>query len=109
MARFIAMYSAPSDPEAFDQHYRDIHIPLANQLPGLRRYTLSKNARLIRGQEPWYLIAELEWDDIDALRAAFDSPQGRATAADVANLTQYANTVSMIYELHDVGPTPPVD
>ena len=64
MARFIAMYSAPSDPEAFDQHYREVHIPLANQLPGLRRYTLSKNARLIRGQEPWYLIAELEWDDI---------------------------------------------
>lgn len=105
MARFIAMYSTPSDREAFDRHYHEVHIPLANQLPGLRRYTLSKTLNVVRGEAPYYLIAELEWEDIDALRAAFASPQGRATADDVANLTKYADTLSMICDIDDVGPS----
>ncbi len=77
MARFIAMYTTPTDPDAFDRHYHEVHVPLANQLPGLRRYTLSKGLRVVRGQSPYYLVAELEWDDIDALQAAFRSPPGQ--------------------------------
>lgn len=103
MARFIAMYTTPTDPDAFDRHYHEVHVPLANQLPGLRRYTVSKGLRVVRGESPFYLVAELEWDDIRALQAAFRSPQGKATAGDVANLTTYAETISMIYELDDVG------
>jgi len=41
MARFIVMYDTPSDVEAFERHYNDVHIPLAKQYPGLRRYTRS--------------------------------------------------------------------
>jgi len=26
--RFLALYETPADPEAFDRHYREIHIPL---------------------------------------------------------------------------------
>ncbi|MGO9781118.1 MAG: EthD family reductase [Streptosporangiaceae bacterium] len=36
-ARFLALYETPADPEAFDRHYREIHIPLECRLPGLRR------------------------------------------------------------------------
>ena len=36
--RFLALYETPTEPEAFDRHYREVHIPLARQLPGLRRY-----------------------------------------------------------------------
>lgn len=44
MARFVVMYDTPSDIEAFERHYREVHIPLAKQLPGLRRYTVSHDA-----------------------------------------------------------------
>jgi uncharacterized protein (TIGR02118 family) len=37
LARFVIMYDLPSDVKAFERHYRDVHIPLAKQLPGLRR------------------------------------------------------------------------
>ena len=57
---------------------------------------------LVRGDEPYYLVATLDWDDMDALRAAFQSPEGRATAEDVAALTKYANTTSMVYEVEIV-------
>ncbi len=33
-ARFVVMYDTPSDVDAFERHYNDVHIPLAKQYPG---------------------------------------------------------------------------
>ncbi len=101
MMRFLVVYETPSDPAAFDLHYREVHIPLAKKLPGLRRYTISRNASAVRGGEPYYLVAELDWDDQDALKAAFASPEGQATARDVANLAT-EGVRSMIFEVEEV-------
>lgn len=105
-ARFIVLWGTPQDPEEFNRHYQEVHIPLARKLPGLRRYTLSRNAAPIRGGDPWYLVAELDWDDMASLRQAFESPAGQATAEDVANLARHAAVHSMIYELQDLLDTP---
>ena len=95
-ARFLALYETPTDPEAFDRHYREVHVPLAKKLPGLRRYTLSRDVTGLRGA-PYHLVAELEWDSMDDLRAAFASPEGRATAADAAHLQGLAPVRSMTF------------
>ncbi len=95
-ARFLALYDAPTDPERFDRHYREIHVPLACRLPGLRRYTVGRDATPVRGV-PYHLIAELEWDTMDDLRAAFASPEGRATAADAARLAELAPARTMTF------------
>jgi uncharacterized protein (TIGR02118 family) len=102
MVRFLALYTTPSDSEAFERHYREVHVPLAKQLPGLRRYTISRNVTPVRGDQEYYLVAELEYDDMDTLRAAFVSPQGKATADDVINLTALTTTASMIYEVEEL-------
>ena len=94
-ARFVVMWDTPSDPEAFERHYRETHIPIARKLPGLRRYTLGRDVSPVRG-EPYYMVADLEWDSIDELRAAFASEQGRATGADVEVLRRLAPVRSMI-------------
>ena len=99
-ARFLALYHTPADPETFDRHYREVHIPLGSRLPGLRRYTLSRDAAAVRGT-PYYLVAELEWDTIDDLRAAFASSEGSATAADAARLAELAPVRSMIFTADD--------
>jgi uncharacterized protein (TIGR02118 family) len=95
-ARFIALYETPADPEEFEHHYREVHVPLARQLPGLRRYTLSRGVTAVRG-EAYYLIAELDWDSMNDLRAAFASPPGRATVADAAKLGELAPVRSMTF------------
>jgi uncharacterized protein (TIGR02118 family) len=97
-ARFLACYEAPADPGAFDRHYREVHIPLGRRLPGLRRYTVSRDVAAVRGT-PYYLVAELDWDTLDDLRAAFASPEGRATAEDAARLP--APVRSMIFTADD--------
>jgi uncharacterized protein (TIGR02118 family) len=79
-----------------------VHIPLAKGMPGLRRYTLSTNPTPVRG-EPFYRVAELDWDDMEALRLAVESPDGKATAEDVERLSEWSPGVeSMICELEEV-------
>jgi uncharacterized protein (TIGR02118 family) len=95
-ARFLALYETPADSETFDRHYRQIHVPLLRHLPGLRRYSVSRDVVALRGT-PCYLITELEWDTMDELRAAFASPEGRATAADAARLQDLAPVRRMIF------------
>lgn len=95
--RFLALYETPADPAAFDRHYREVHIPLGRRLPGLRRYVVGRDIAAVRGGAPYYLVAELEWDTMDELRAAFASPEGRATAADAARLQELTAVRSMIF------------
>jgi uncharacterized protein (TIGR02118 family) len=78
-----------------------VHIPLAKKLPGLRRYTISRNHAPVRGDDPYYLVAELDWDDLAALQEAFRSPEGQATAQDVPKLAD-TGVRSMIYEVEEV-------
>ena len=66
---------------AFDKYYNEIHIPLAKQLPGLVRYTISRN---LAANAQYYLIAELDWADLASAQAALRSPVGAACTADVA-------------------------
>ena len=96
-ARFIVLYGTPADPAAFDRYYRDVHIPLSHHLPGLRSYTVARDASPVRGGDPYYLIGELEWDTMEDLRAAFASPEGQAAAADAAVLAEMAPMHSMVF------------
>jgi uncharacterized protein (TIGR02118 family) len=101
-ARLIVLWAAPNDPEAFWRHYRDVHIPLAKRMAGLRRYTLSRGLDDVRGGEPCHAIAELDVDDMPSLREALRSPEGRATAADAERMAAMASRRSMVYELEEL-------
>ncbi len=101
-ARFVVMYDLPSDVEAFERHYNDVHIPLARNYPGLRRYTRSHEPATVIG-EPCYMVAMLDWDDLAALEAALGSEIGQRTAEDAAaNLARYATFRGMILRLDEV-------
>ncbi|MGC2192397.1 MAG: EthD family reductase [Candidatus Dormiibacterota bacterium] len=100
-ARIIVLWGTPQDAAEFDRHYRQVQIPLAKKLPGLRSYTLSRNAASVRGGDPYYLIAELDFDDMSCLQKAFQSPEGQATAADVADLAASVRVHSMVFELEE--------
>ena len=103
MARFLVLWGTPRDPDFFEHHYREIHVPLVKSLPGVRRYTFSRDTAPVRG-DLYYRIAEVDFDDLTALRQAFASPEGRAAAADVDTLSSAAGAQarSMIYELEDL-------
>jgi uncharacterized protein (TIGR02118 family) len=103
MARFLVLWGTPEAPDFFEHHYREVHVPLVKKLPGVRRYTFSRDTRPVRG-DLYYRIAEVDFDDLTALHQAFASPEGRAAASDVKTLssTAGAQVRSMIYELEDL-------
>ena len=96
MHRITIEYAGPTDPDAFDAHYREVHVPLALAVPGLVRFTQSR-PRGLGGDAP-YLVAELWFDDADALKAALKSSEMAAAAADaqgfdVASTTMFTGEV----------------
>jgi uncharacterized protein (TIGR02118 family) len=100
MIRFIILYDPPADADAFDRHYREVHIPLVRKLPGLLRYTISAGITPVQGNQPCHLIAELDFTDLAALQGAFGSPAGQAAAADVAEMVG-DRVRSMIFEVEE--------
>ncbi|KAA0025082.1 EthD family reductase [Antrihabitans cavernicola] len=95
------MYDRPADVDGFERHYRDIHIPLANKLPDLRRFTVSHDATPVIG-EPCYMVAMLDWDDMESLDAALASEAGNRTADDaITNLSRFTTFRAMIVQLGD--------
>jgi uncharacterized protein (TIGR02118 family) len=86
MAKLVVLYGAPKDAAAFDKHYFEKHVPLANTIPGLRRYEVSNGPiGTPGGPAPYHLIATLTFDSVAAIQTAFASPEGQAAGADVAS------------------------
>jgi uncharacterized protein (TIGR02118 family) len=86
MARLVVVYKTPKDASAFDRYYFTTHVPLANKIPGLRRYEVSNGpVASPAGASGVHLIAILEFDDVAAIQQAFASPEGQAAAADLQN------------------------
>jgi uncharacterized protein (TIGR02118 family) len=75
----------------------DVHVPLAKELPGLRRYEASKGAvvALAAASDP-YLVATLYFDSLAAIKEAFASERGRACAADRRLLAPDDKDVQML-------------
>lgn len=86
MAKVYAVYQQPANPAAFDAYYYGTHVPLAKTLPGLRSYEVTQgNVMGGGGKHKVYLVATLEFDSMAAIGVALTSPEGKATAADLAN------------------------
>jgi len=86
MATVLVLYKKPKNADAFDKHYAAVHVPLAKKIPGLTKYDISKGTVATpSGASDVHLVATLQFDSIDALRAGMASEQGKAAAGDLAN------------------------
>lgn len=84
MIQLTVLYGYPQDQAAFDRYYEENHSALAKKLPGLKGYTANKSVSLNpQESSPTYLIAELYFEDREALQAALQSPEGQAAANDL--------------------------
>ena len=65
-------------PEGFRRWWLEEHAPLARQLPGLRKLVFN----LVEGDAPHDGVAELWFDSVADLEAAYTSEIGQRVAAD---------------------------
>jgi uncharacterized protein (TIGR02118 family) len=94
MVKLMVLYGKPTDTGAFDAYYASTHAPLAEKLPGLRRFEHGKSLDAGDGSEaPYYYVAELSFDDAEALEAGRASPEGQAAAGDLDNFASGGVTI----------------
>lgn len=93
MAQVLVLYNTPADPAAFDRYYHQTHVSIAKKIQGLRSYLISNGAVQALGGNAPYLVAILNFDSMDELKAALASPEGQAAAADLPNFASGGATV----------------
>jgi uncharacterized protein (TIGR02118 family) len=101
--RLIVQYGQPTDPAAFDKHYRDVHVGLAQAIPGVVRFDTGHPQPLDPSSPAPYLIAQLDFESAEAFGEGMGSEAGRAAGADVANFASGGVTMAT-YDVEDVSP-----
>ena len=99
MVKLVVAYGPPEDEAAFDRHYAETHVPLAQKIPDVQRFEAGKVLGTADGSAaPYYWIAELWFDSTEQLQASMGSPEGQAAGADVATFATGGATL-MIAEV----------
>jgi uncharacterized protein (TIGR02118 family) len=94
MVKAVVLYKPPEDPDAFERYYAETHTALATAIPGLQRFEAARGFATPDGSAvPYQRIAELTFDDMDAMQAGFGSDEGQAAVGDIANLATGGVTI----------------
>ena len=83
MVKLVALYKKPTDIEAFEKHYQETHLPLAKKMQGLVKLEVSNMTGSPAGEPKFYMMAELYFEDKNAMFAALNSDEGKAAADDI--------------------------
>lgn len=97
MHKLLVLYPEPTDRDAFVEYYRQVHLPLAEKLPGLVgwRFSTEISPAPDGGAAPYFAVFEADFADAAALGAAMASPEGQAVVADVPN---YATGGAIVFD-----------
>lgn len=82
VAKLIVLYSNIKDPEKFDEYYKNVHIPLAKKIPGVRKIVVSKVKGVAVGKANYYQVVEVYFDDIESLKKASESKEAKEASKD---------------------------
>jgi len=85
MIKFVLLFPMKNglSRSEFMHQWRDVCMPKVRELPGLRGLVISSVIEQIGAEKPRYhAIAELWFDDLDAGKAALESPQAKAAVID---------------------------
>ncbi len=91
MAKFMVLYQQPKDKEKFDDYYQNIHMPLVQQMPNIKKAAVQHVVSTQNTDAGYYIIAELEFETLEILQAAFETPEGKNVQEDGRNLAPFLN------------------
>ncbi len=83
MIKLIALYKQPTDVNAFEEHYANVHIRLVERIPGLRKTEWTRMLAAPDGAAPYYMMYEMYFDNMAAYEAAMKSDENKAAAKDL--------------------------
>lgn len=83
MIKYVALYRTPADASDFDANYFGTHVPIVNKVPGLLRTEIAKVTRTMVGEPAYHLMAELYFESVDAMKAAFKTAEWQESGANL--------------------------
>jgi uncharacterized protein (TIGR02118 family) len=94
MIKMTVLYGQPKDAAAFEKYYAGTHMPIAGKMQGVRKIELSKVVATPDGSAPaFYRMADLYFDDAGHMKRVMDTPEAKATVADLGNFATGGVTV----------------
>jgi uncharacterized protein (TIGR02118 family) len=93
MVRLMVLYGHPKDSAAFEQYYRDVHMPIAAQIRGVEVEVGKVIGAPDGGPTPFYRVAEVVFDNTEHMQAVLATPEAQRTVADIANFATGGVTV----------------
>jgi uncharacterized protein (TIGR02118 family) len=96
----VVLFKRPDiSVERFRVYLRTVHGPLAEQIPGLRKYVQNHVAEDPKRKPPgWHGIVELYFDDWEAMEAGWASPEGERATDDLAEFADLIRTTWSVVE-----------
>jgi uncharacterized protein (TIGR02118 family) len=88
MVKLIALYKKPEDLEAFEQYYTNVHIPLVEKIPGIRKTEWSRITAAPTGEAPYYMMYEMYFDNPEAYKRAMKSEENKAAGQDLMSFAK---------------------
>jgi uncharacterized protein (TIGR02118 family) len=100
MIKLTVLYGFPADPEAFEEYYADVHLPLVEKMPGADRWEAARVMETMEGIPTYHRIEEFWFESYDRLEAALGSPEGQAL---VGSISEFASggTTTLLSEVSD--------
>ena len=81
--KYTVLYGTPKDPDEFERHYAEVHMPLVIA-GGLPRFEASKSMPQADGSAPaFFRIFEAWFDSVEQMNAMFGTPAWAKVKADV--------------------------
>jgi uncharacterized protein (TIGR02118 family) len=92
--------------DEFRKYWIEVHGSLGSKLPGLRRYVQSHliDEAYLYAEPRYDGVAQLWFENADAMRAAFESPQGKALSADGPKFIDTSALRNFVAQEHVVIP-----
>ena len=108
MIKSIVMFKRKPgmDVREFQRYWREEHPKVVMQLPGIRRYVQSHPTleSYRNGREPAYdAVAEVWWDDFEALRVSSHSDAWPLVAADETHFIDASTRTLLITQEHVIA------
>lgn len=100
MIKLIALYTKPADVDAFEQHYAQIHIPLVEKIPGIRKTEWTRFLASPLGEAPYYMMYEMYFDNMESYKAAMKSEENKAAGQDLMSFAK-DNVTLLVAETYE--------
>ena len=98
--KLVVIYPYPTDADAFEMAYTNEHVPLAKEkIKGMTKFVATRVVGAPDGlKPPFYRIAELYFQSMEALQQSASSPGTKEAAAHAVSISTGGAPIFLVAE-----------